>query len=95
MWDSVEATCYLAESRPLYFAFLPASETDRVEYFPFCFYFALFSMESFLAAFTKLRKATITFVMSVRPSVPMEQLGSHWTDIHNILYLKIFSKYCR
>jgi len=29
--------------------------TDRVEYFPICFYFALFSMESFLAAFAKLR----------------------------------------
>ena len=34
-----------------------------------------------LGAFTKLRKATISFVMSVGPSVRMEQLGSsHWTD---------------
>jgi hypothetical protein len=34
----------------------------------------------FLGAFGKLRKATISFVMSsVRPSVRMEQLGSHWT----------------
>jgi hypothetical protein len=36
---------------------------------------------SFLGAFAKLRKATIRFVMSVRPfvypSVSMEQLGSH------------------
>jgi len=31
----------------------------------------------FLGAFTKLRKATISFVMSDRPSVSMEQLGSH------------------
>ena len=37
-------------------------------------------------AFTKLRIATITFVMSVR----MERLGSHWTDLHKILYLSIF-----
>jgi len=33
-----------------------------------------------LGAFAKLRKATISFVMSVR----MEQLGSHWTDFHEI-----------
>jgi hypothetical protein len=34
----------------------------------------------FLDAFEKLRKATIGFVTSVRLSVGMEQLGSHWTD---------------
>jgi len=28
--------------------------------------------------------------MSARPSVSMEQLGSHWTDFHEILYLIIF-----
>ena len=42
----------------------------------------------FLGAFAKLRKAAISFVMSVRPSVRpsvrMEQLGSHWTDFHEI-----------
>ena len=38
----------------------------------------------FLGAFVKLRKATISFVMSVRPSVRLEQLGSHWTDFHEI-----------
>ena len=32
----------------------------------------------FLGAFAKLRKATISFVMSVCPSVLVEQLGSHW-----------------
>jgi hypothetical protein len=36
----------------------------------------------------KLRKATISFVMSVR----MEHLGSHWTDIQEILYMYIFRK---
>ena len=46
----------------------------------------------FLGAFAKLRKATITFVMSVCPSVRMEYLGSHWTDFHWIWYLSIFRK---
>jgi hypothetical protein len=39
-----------------------------------------------LGAFAKLRKATISFVMSaclpVGLSVRTEQLGSHWTDFH-------------
>ena len=30
--------------------------------------------------------------MSVRPSARMEQLGSHWTDFHEILYLSSFRK---
>jgi hypothetical protein len=46
----------------------------------------------FLCAFTKLRKVTISFAMSVRPSVRMEQLGYHWTDFHEIWYLRIFRK---
>ena len=29
---------------------------------------------------------------SVRPSVRMEQLGSHWTDFHEILHLSTFRK---
>jgi hypothetical protein len=41
-----------------------------------------------LDAFVKLRKATISFFMSVCPSVllaaRMEQLGSHWTDFREI-----------
>jgi len=37
-----------------------------------------------LSAFAKLRKAALNFVMSVRLSVRMEQLGSHWTDFHEI-----------
>jgi hypothetical protein len=31
--------------------------------------------------------------MSVHPSVRMEQLGSNWTDLHDILGLNIFRKY--
>jgi hypothetical protein len=34
-----------------------------------------------------------SFVMSVRPSVSMEQLGSHGTDIHEIWYCSVFRKY--
>jgi len=49
-----------------------------------------------LGSFPKLHKAIISFVtsvcLSVRPSVRMEQLDSHWTDFHGILYLGIFRK---
>jgi len=45
-----------------------------------------------LGACAKFRKATISFVMSDRPSVRMEQLGSHWTDFHVNLYFDIFRK---
>jgi hypothetical protein len=33
-----------------------------------------------LGAFANFRKATIIFVMSVRPFFRMEELGFHWTD---------------
>jgi len=36
-------------------------------------------------------KASVSFV-SARLSVRMEQLGSHWTDFHEILYLTVFRK---
>jgi len=52
-----------------------------------------------LDAFAKLRKTTISFVMSlplsVRRSARMEPLGSQWTDFHEIRYLSIISKTCR
>jgi hypothetical protein len=37
-------------------------------------------------------KVTRSFVMSVCLSNCMEQLSSHWTDIHEICYLRIFRK---
>ena len=40
----------------------------------------------------KIAKTTITSVMSVCLSVCLEQLGSYWTDFHEIIY---FSKICR
>ena len=43
-----------------------------------------------LGAFAKLRKATISFVMSVRLSVRLKQIGSHWKDFHE--YLSIVRK---
>jgi hypothetical protein len=46
---------------------------------------------SFLGAFPKVRKSTISF-MSVCLSVRMEQLGSHWTDFDETKYLNFFRK---
>ena len=37
-------------------------------------------------AFAKLRKATISFIVSASLSVRIEQFGSHWTDFHEIRY---------
>jgi len=37
-----------------------------------------------LGAFTKLQKATISFVMSVSQFVRTGQLGSHWMDFYEI-----------
>ena len=42
-----------------------------------------------LAAFAKLRKATISFIMSVR----IKKLGSHCTDFYEMWYLSIFRNY--
>ena len=51
------------------------------------------NVEFFRSVHKIAKKATISFVMSVRPSVcPHEQLGSHRTDIHEILCLIIFRK---
>ena len=46
-----------------------------------------------LGAFAKLRRATIGFVMSVRPRpcVRMEQLATCWMDFLEIWYFSIFS----
>jgi hypothetical protein len=40
-----------------------------------------------------MRKATTSFVMSVRLSVRLEQLGSDWAGFHEIWYLTILRKY--
>ena len=50
---------------------------------------------TFLDVLAKLRKATINFVTPVRPSVHpsvrMQQLGFHWTDVDEIWFF-IFSQ---
>jgi len=38
----------------------------------------------FLGTFAILLKATVSFIMSVRLSVRMEQLGFRWTDFQEI-----------
>jgi len=45
-----------------------------------------------LGGFAMFRRATISFVMSVRPSVRLEQFRSRWTDFYEILHLSIFRK---
>jgi hypothetical protein len=42
----------------------------------YCIFWAI------LGVFAKLRKTTAGIVMSVRPFVRTEQLGSQWTDFH-------------
>ena len=48
--------------------------------------------EPFLGALAKLLKATTDFVMSVCPSVHMEQRGYHWTAFREILCMSILRK---
>jgi len=38
--------------------------------------------ENNFSRISKIAKATVSFVMFVRLSVRMEQIGSHWTDFH-------------
>jgi hypothetical protein len=45
---------------------------------------ALNSADWFLGAFAKLRKLFASLHLSVRPPARMQQLGSHWTDFHEI-----------
>jgi hypothetical protein len=53
-----------------------------------CIIYTLSERYGFLGAFAKLRKATISFIMSFRT----EQLLSYWTDSREILYLISFRK---
>ena len=53
---------------------------------------ALANWFGFLDTFAKLRKTTISFVMSACPSVCMEKHGFHWTDFLDIWHLNIYRK---
>jgi hypothetical protein len=57
-----------------------------------CILYYCQNKQRFLGALTKLRKANNSFVMSVRLSVRMEQLGYYWTDFHEIWYLSIYGE---
>jgi hypothetical protein len=63
----------------------------KTSYQCFCFLYS-----PLLVTFAKLRKPTVSFVMSiclsVRLSVEIEQFGLHWKDCNNIWYLNIFRK---
>jgi hypothetical protein len=52
-----------------------------------------FMEDSSLGTFEKLSRATISFVMTVRPSVSTKQLGSQYVDFHDILFLSIYNGY--
>ena len=54
----------------------------------------LFS-ELFLGTFTKLQKTTISFIMSACPSICLEALNPHWTNIHEIWYVVIFQEFVK
>ena len=43
-----------------------------------------YELEAIVGALTQLRKATISFVMSICPSIYKEQLGFHGKDFHEI-----------
>jgi len=49
----------------------------------------------FVNTFATFRKATITFVMSVRPSICVEQLWSLWTNCNGVWCLVILRKCAR
>jgi len=88
------------ETCSLGYVFCPkglSSDSRSVIYnfFSFSVNIRIWSKECVLGAFVKLRRATVSFVVSVCPSVRMEQFGSHWIVFHEMWYLFIFSKICR
>jgi len=56
-------------------------------------YFDIFFFKAFLVVLSKFRKTSISFVMSVRLSVRMEQLDSNWANFHEIWHLRGFVKH--
>ena len=66
-------------------------KTDRSSLSQYC----ILEKREFLGAYTKLQKVTIRFVMPACLSVWTEQLGSHWTDFHEISIFEYFSKICQ
>jgi hypothetical protein len=54
----------------------------------YCCRLVIYRLNNFLGALAKLRRVTVSFVMSVH----MERLGSHWTDFREILWFWISRK---
>jgi hypothetical protein len=48
---------------------------------------------SVLGAFAEMRKTSVSFVMSVCPSVLIEQLGPHLTNFRDLWHLGVFRKF--
>jgi hypothetical protein len=70
-----------------FYALLPRSQ--------YYFMYLVDILYAFLGALAKLRKATVSFVMSVRPSVRMEQLGFQQTDFYGFDIWVFFEKLSR
>jgi len=83
------------------FIFTGTQQTRKLEYSPISQPLHLGGADgrrlvgSVSGVFAKLREATISCGMSVRPSVRLEQLGYRLTEFHEILYLSIFGKICQ
>jgi len=55
----------------------------------------IFSAPYVLVAVAKLLRATVIFAMAVRLSLRVEQLSSHWTNFHEIVYFTFCRKSVR
>ena len=84
-WDMIIAVCLMFE----YSLALRDLPVQTVLLLSYCIVILISHVAE---AFVKLRKATVSLVMSLRPPLslffPMEQLGSHYTEFH----LSIFKK---
>jgi len=49
-------------------------------------------MKFFHGAFTKLEKGTISFIITICPSIIIDQLGCYWVDFCEILYGVFYQK---
>ena len=67
-----------------YLSIMSHQITNQKQGFPFPIIFSARSQN--------YEKASISFVMSVHPSLRMEHLGSHWMNFHQFFYLGIFRK---
>ena len=57
-----------------------------------CVWFRVSEQTVILRSLSKIAESDYSLRQSVLPSVRMGQLGSHWTDFHEILYLSILRK---